>query len=297
MKIGYVGLGKMGMNMAIRMKEKGHGVVAWNRSEGPRLEAEAQGIEVAETLSELVSRLSLPRAVWLMVPNAAVDEMLGELAGLLSPGDLIIDGGNTHFTETKRRAAELVSKGFRFLDAGTSGGPGGARSGACIMVGGEKKDYDELENLFRDLTVPNGYAYVGGHGAGHFVKMVHNGIEYGMMQAIAEGFEVLKMSDYGLDLAKVADLYNHGSVIESRLVGWLEEGYAKYGIELSNVTPTVAHTGEGEWTIKAAEELGVDVPVIRASFEFRKRSAEKPTYMGRVLSTLRNMFGGHSAKQ
>jgi 6-phosphogluconate dehydrogenase len=295
MRIGYLGLGKMGLNQCLRLQEKGNDVVAWNRSEKPRLEAERLGIATASTVEELVSSLEAPRTLWLMVPNAAVDEMLAALTPLLSPGDTIIDGGNTHFTETKRRAAELTVKDIHFLDAGVSGGPAGARSGACIMIGGEKADFEKLEPLFKDLAADGAYAHVGGHGAGHFVKMVHNGIEYGMMQAIAEGFEVLKKSEFSLSLKEAARIYNNRSVIESRLVGWLAEGFEKYGEGLVDITSTVAHTGEGEWTVKAAEELGIETPVIKASFEFRVKSSEKPTFAGKVLSTLRNMFGGHEA--
>ncbi|HVS79714.1 MAG TPA: decarboxylating 6-phosphogluconate dehydrogenase [Candidatus Paceibacterota bacterium] len=296
MKLGYIGLGKMGLNQALRLHEKGHEVLVWNRSEGPRKEAEARGIRSFAALDDLVKSLEAPRTLWIMVPNNAVDEVISQLLPLMSEGDTLIDGGNTYYKDTTRRAEDLRTKGLKFLDAGVSGGPHGARDGACIMIGGEKEDYDRLEPLWRDLSVEKGYAYMGGHGAGHFVKMVHNGIEYGMMQAIAEGFEIMKKSPFSLNLTKVADVYQHGSVVESRLIGWLEQGFKEYGEDLAEITPAVAHTGEGEWTVKAGEEFGVETPVIKASFDFRVHSAEKPSFAGKVLSTLRNMFGGHQAK-
>ena len=219
--------------------------------------------------------------------------MLKELIPLLSKGDTVIDGGNCFFEDTVRRAKELSRRGITLLDAGISGGPSGARNGACVMVGGETKVVSRLAPLFRAMASPGAFLHVGKSGAGHFVKMVHNGIEYGMMQAIAEGFEVLKRSSYKLDLGKVARLYNNRSVIESRLVGWLESAYQVYGKELSKVSPVVAHTGEGEWTVQTAKKLGVPVSVIKASLVFRKRSSKERRYAGRVLSALRNQFGGH----
>lgn len=295
-KIGYIGLGKMGMNMVLRMREKDYDVLAYNRKPEPREEAHKAGIAVASTIKELVGNLSAPRTVWLMVSNAGVDEVLKEVLNYLDKGDTIIDGGNSLYKDSIRRAGELEKLGINFLDVGVSGGPKGAREGACIMAGGKKKVYEKYESLFEDLASAGAFAYMGKAGAGHFVKMVHNGIEYGMMQAIGEGFAVMKASDFKLDLEKVAELYNHKSVVESRLVGWLANAYEKYGTDLDGISGTVAHTGEGEWTVKAGKELGIPMPIIEGAFKFRVASKDAPSYIGQVLSALRNQFGGHSLK-
>jgi len=298
LKIGYIGLGKMGRNMVLRMQEKGHSVVAFNRNLEGRKDARKAGVKkVVDSLSELVKNLPAPRLVWIMVSHKGVDEVLDKLLPLLSKGDTIIDGGNCFFEETVHRAKKVTKSGFRFLDVGVSGGPSGARSGACLMIGGEKKDFIRLKNLFADLSVPDGFGYMGGHGAGHFVKMVHNGIEYGMMQALSEGFAIMKKSPLKPDLTEVARLYNKGSVVESRLVGWLESAFKKFGVELDDVSGAVAHTGEGEWTVKSAKALGIPAPIIEGSFQFRVASATAPSYTGKVLSALRNQFGGHDFKK
>ncbi|MEK7574679.1 MAG: phosphogluconate dehydrogenase (NAD(+)-dependent, decarboxylating) [Patescibacteria group bacterium] len=296
-KIGYIGLGKMGMNMVFCLREKGYDVLAYNRKPEPREIAHKAGVPVASSVKELVGNLAKPRTVWLMVSNGGVDEVLREVVSYLDKGDTIIDGGNSLYKDSIRRSIDLEKKGINFLDVGVSGGPKGARYGACIMVGGKKKVYEKYESLFEDLAAIGAFAYMGTAGAGHFVKMVHNGIEYGMMQAIGEGFAVMKASDFKLDLEKVAALYNHKSVIESRLVGWLASAYEKQGTDLAGVSGSVAHTGEGEWTVNAAKELNVPVPVIEKSFQFRVDSAKNPSYTGQVLSALRNKFGGHSMKK
>ncbi len=294
MTIGYIGLGKMGFNMVLRLKEKRHKVIAYNRSPEPRAAIKRKGVVTASTIPELVLKLKTPRTIWIMVSHNAVGVLLEELAPLLHKGDTVIDGGNCFYKETLNHAVFLKKYGVHFLNAGVSGGPGGARAGACVMVGGEKKDFNRYTRLWKDISAPGAFLYCGGHGAGHFVKMVHNGIEYGMMQALAEGFEILKKSNYKLDLKKITALYNHRSVIESRLVGWLELGFKKYGNDLALASPTVAHTGEGAWTVDAARELKVPAPVIKASLEVRKKSSGDPRFAGKVLSTLRNQFGGHS---
>lgn len=294
MRIGYIGLGKMGLNMVLRLKEKGHEVIAYNRSESPRIEAEKAGISTVASIDELVNQLPETKVVWLMVSHQGVDAVLGELLPHLKKGDIVIDGGNCNFNDSMRRAGELAGKGILFLDAGVSGGPKGAREGACVMVGGDSGAFDKVHAVFEDISAPGALRHVGGVGAGHFTKMVHNGIEYGMMQAIAEGFAVLKQSPFKLNLEKVADLYNHQSVIESRLVGWLESGFAKHGQDLNSVSGTVAHTGEGAWTVTTAKEWGIEVPIIEGALEYRKQSEKKPSYIGKVLSLLRNQFGGHS---
>lgn len=297
MKIGYIGLGKMGLNMVQKMIEKGHTVVANNRSKEPVDKAAAIGATPAYSISELVSKLESPRTIWLMVSWQAVDQVVDELLPLLNKGDTIIDGGNSPYVESVRRAKRLTKKKINFLDVGVSGGPGGARSGACVMVGGKKEIYDKYENLFKDISVNDGYGYMGEAGAGHFVKMVHNGIEYGMMQSIGEGFEIMKKSDFNLDLKKITDLYNHGSVIESRLIGWLNSAYGKHTAELNGISGEVSASGEGEWTVKAAKKLKVKADVIKKSLDFRTKSKGNPSYTGQVVSALRNEFGGHDVAQ
>ena len=293
MKLGYIGLGKMGFNMVELLLDKHYQAVVYNRTAEPVQKLAQRGARAADSVRSLVAALEAPRLVWIMVPHQAVDDVLADLVPLLAKGDTVIDGGNSPYKESMRRAKELERKGIDFLDAGTSGGPGGARTGACIMVGGKESVFRKYEQLFRDLSVENGYAYLGSSGAGHFVKMVHNGIEYGMMQALAEGFAVMKASPFGLDMPKVADLYNHRSVIESRLVGWLKSAFEQYGPELRSVSGAVAQSGEGMWTVEAAKEIGVPVPIIKGALDFRLESQTKPSYTGQVVSALRHQFGGH----
>jgi 6-phosphogluconate dehydrogenase len=231
-----------------------------------------------------------------MVPHAAVDSVLGKLAAHLSPEDTLIDGGNSRYTDTVRRAKKLSRRGIHLLDVGVSGGPDGARRGACLMVGGDEATYERHEQLFKDLSVKNGYAYVGESGAGHFTKMVHNGIEYGMMQAIAEGFDVLRESGYNMPLTDIAHLYNKGSVIESRLMGWLASGFDAYGEDLAGITGRASHSGEGLWTVEAARELEVPVKVIEDSLKAREKSQKRPSFQGQIVSVLRNQFGGHNVE-
>ncbi len=301
-EIGIVGLGKMGGNMARRLHTAGWRVVGWNLDTEPTQKLVHEGAIVgADSIEDLVQKLSAPRTVIVMVPaGKPVEEVLFGKQGLtkvLKKGDTVIDGGNTFFEDTIKRGKKVEKTGITFLDAGISGGPAGALNGACIMVGGNKKTFTRLQPLFTDLARPDAVQFFEGIGAGHFVKMVHNGIEYGMMQAIAEGFEVLKKSSYKLDLKKVVDIYNHGSVIESRLVGWLQSGFEAYGTDLKSISGTVGHSGEGEWTVKTAKKLKVPVPIIEGSFQFRVQSAKKPSYAGQVLGTLRNQFGGHMQKK
>lgn len=295
--IGYLGLGKMGKGMAEHLIEKGWKVVAYNRSPESVREIATKGAVPAYTLREVAQQTSSPRLIWLMVPHQAVDGVLADLVPLLEEGDTVIDGGNSFYKDSMRHAEELRAKGIHFLDAGTSGGPGGARAGACTMVGGEKEIFERYEDLFRDISVKDGYAYMGSAGAGHFVKMVHNGIEYGMMQAIGEGFEVMKHSPFDLNLAKVAELYNHQSVIESRLVGWAKSAFETYGEDLESISGSVSHSGEGLWTVQTAKEFEVPVPIIEGSLQFREDSVSHPSYTGQVVSALRNQFGGHEVKK
>jgi len=294
MNLGYIGLGKMGLNMVLRLKEKQFEVIAYNRSEGPRKSAEEAGVVVEDSIKAVVEKLQAPRTVWVMVSHGAVDMVLDELVPLLSEGDTVIDGGNSYFKESIRRHAQLKEKGINFLDAGVSGGPRGAREGACTMVGGDKEVFTVHEEIFKAISAEDAYAYMGNPGAGHYVKMIHNGIEYGMMQAIAEGFAVMRKSDFKLDLKEVARIYNNRSVIESRLVGWLGTGFDEYGVDLEEISGSPAYSGEGEWTVKTAEEAEIPVPVIKDAFQFRVDSKDTPSYTGKVVSALRNQFGGHS---
>jgi len=302
MKLGYIGLGKMGLNMVERLLEKDYEVVANNRSSEAIDQVVGFGAIGAYSISELVEKLESSdgnsKTIWLMVPHKAVDDVLSELVPLLNEGDTIIDGGNSPYIETLRRSKELTEKGIRFMDVGVSGGPSGARNGACLMCGGDKEVYEEYKNLFRDLSVDDGFGYMGKHGAGHFVKMVHNGIEYGMMQAIGEGFEVMKKAaEFDLDLPEISRVYNKGSVIESSLIGWLSSAYQKHTEELDGISGEVSHSGEGQWTVEAAEKLDVPVEIIKGALDFRINSQGKPSYTGKVVSALRNEFGGHDVKE
>ncbi len=299
--IGVVGLGKMGTGIALQLLEKGWNVVGYNRTFEVAQALEKDGLKTAVTIKSLVEQLKPPRLIWIMVPSGRpVDEMIFGTDGLvkyLEKGDIMIDAGNSNYKDTIERAKKIKKYGIRFADAGVSGGPKGARYGACIMVGGEREIYDYLTPLYIDLTVASGTQFFEGIGAGHFVKMVHNGIEYGMMQAIAEGFAIMKKAKYKLDLRNVAHLYNHGSVVESRLIGWLKDGLEIYGEELDKVSGTVAHTGEGAWTVEAANDLDVKARIIEGALQFRKDSEKNPSYTGKLLSTMRNQFGGHSIKK
>jgi 6-phosphogluconate dehydrogenase len=297
MQLGFVGLGKMGFNMVERLLEKKHAVTVYDRSTEQAAALAKQGALSAVSLQALASSLSPPRLIWLMVPFQAVDAVLKDLVPLLSRGDAVIDGGNSPYKYSVRRADELAQQGISFLDAGVSGGPAGARSGSCIMIGGRSEVFRQYEQLFRDLAVEHGYAHVGKAGAGHYVKMIHNGIEYGMMQALAEGFSLLKSAPFDLDLVGISELYNHRSVIESRLLEWLKLAYERYGRDLESISGSAGQSGEGMWTVEAARELGIPVPVIQAALDFRLRSQKNPDYTGKVISALRHEFGGHDVTE
>ena len=290
-QIGYIGLGKMGSVMVARLGKRGWSVATYD----------VNGQGTAESIKQLVARLKKPRVIWMMVPAGdPVDRVLFQdngLVVLLEKGDIVLDGGNSFYEDSMRRSEKLQGIGVTFMDVGVSGGPATVQEGKpALMIGGDKKEFEKLKFLFRDLTRRESFRYMGESGAGHFVKMVHNGIEYGMMQSLAEGFVLLKQSPFGLDVQEVAGVYNHGSVIESRLTGWLEQGLKKYGQELKAVSGSVAHTGEGEWTVKTARKLQVFTPVIKAALDFRLQSGRKQSYAGKILMMLRNQFGGHSIK-
>ena len=303
-EIGYIGLGKMGKNMALRLLQKGWRVVAYNRDKEKTKEVEKEGAVVAGDLRELVAGLASPRMVWLMVSHEAVDQVLAELTPLLGKGDLIIDGGNSPYKETRRRVQELKTKGLNFLDIGVSGGPGGALNGACMMAGGDKVLYDKLaeRGFFTDTCLAGGFGYMGPSGAGHFVKMVHNGIEYGMMQSIAEGFDLLCHSkefgnEFFFDLEKITDLYSHGSVVTSRLISWMHDGYKKYGRDLNNISGRASASGEGKWTLETGQKENISMPAIEASLRVREASQKNPSYQGKVVSAMRGEFGEHPVKR
>lgn len=296
MKIAMIGLGRMGMNMVRRLLKGGHQVVAYNRTPNKTDEIVKEGAMGAYSLSELVEKLSPPRVVWLMLPaGSAIDDHLVQLKELLSPGDIVIDGGNTYYKDDIRRAEMLAVKDIQFVDAGVSGGIWGLEVGYCLMIGGAKKTYEYLEPIFITLAPEHGYLYCGSAGAGHFVKMVHNGIEYGMMQAYGEGFEILEASPYGdsLNYAEVAHLWNQGSVIRSWLLELAEAAFRK-DAKLSNIRGYVEDSGEGRWTVQQAVETGVSAPVISLSLFKRFSSRQEDEYSDKVVAALRREFGGHA---
>jgi len=297
MQIGFVGLGKMGKGIVLHLLEKGVKVVVWNRSQDDVDEVVKFGAIPAKTHKELVEKLKTPRIIWVMVPQGApVDEMINKLLPHVNKKDLIIDGGNSFYKDTLRRGKKLKGK-VHFMDIGTSGGPGGARHGACLMIGGDKKDYKRIEKILKIIAAPKALGLFGNLGAGHFVKMVHNGIEYGMMQSVAEGAAVLKKSNFKLDLAEIFRVYNNQSVIDSRLVGWAEEAFRE-DPNLKNISSKIDSTGEGEWTINTARQLKVDVPIIKKSFDVRQKStAESEDFRDKVVSALRGKFGGHPVRK
>ena len=297
MQLGFVGLGRMGLNMVTRLARAGHTVVAYDRSPEAVARAGAAGAEGAASLEALVSMLAAPRAIWLMVPAGdATESTVNALASLLSGGDIVIDGGNSNFHDDVRRAQSLATQGIRYVDAGTSGGVWGLEEGFCLMVGGDVDVCRHLEPIFLTLAPKDGYLRVGDHGAGHFVKMIHNGIEYGLMQAYAEGFELMHASPYTLDLGAIASLWTHGSVVRSWLLDLTARALAE-DHELSMLKGYVDDSGEGRWTIQEAIERAVPLPVITAAVFTRFRSREDNPFAERLLAALRNQFGGHAVKK
>jgi 6-phosphogluconate dehydrogenase len=304
MKIGFVGLGKMGGNMVLRLTVgstdgsiKGtHSVVGFARDPNPDL-AGVGSVEVVSDLKVMVSKLAAPRVVWVMVPSGKVTEdVIIELAGLLSPGDTLIDGGNSNYKDSIRRAGEVGKKGLKYIDVGTSGGIWGRQEGYCMMVGGAAADVAACKPIFDTLAPTNGWARMGEHGSGHFVKMVHNGIEYGMMQAYAEGFEILQKSKFSLDLHGISKVWNRGSVVRSWLLE-LAERALEHEPNLESILPYVEDSGEGRWTIQAAIDEDVPAPVITASLFARFASRNTYNFSARFNAALRNQFGGHAVKK
>jgi 6-phosphogluconate dehydrogenase len=296
MRIGFIGLGRMGSNMVRRLVRDGHQIVAYNRTPEKTREIAGEGAEASFSIAELVSKLEKPRAVWIMVPAGdATEAQIDELLEHLEPGDTIVDGGNTNFHDDQRRHTALGEKGIRYVDAGVSGGIWGLANGFCLMVGGEPESVKPLEPIFLTLAPEDGYRHVGGAGAGHYVKMIHNGIEYGMMQAYAEGFEIMHASDYDLQLAPIAKLWNHGSVVRSWLLELAERAFAD-DQDLTHLRGWVEDSGEGRWTVQEAIDRDVPSPVITLSLLTRFRSRQDDSYGAKVLAALRNEFGGHAVK-
>ncbi len=304
MKIGFVGLGKMGGNMALRLSigspdktvTGGHQVVGFAKDPNPDLK-DVPGVEVVSDLAEMIAKLPSPKVVWVMVPAGNVTEsVITDVAMHMKPGDIVIDGGNSYYKDSIRRANGLKSRGLGFLDVGTSGGVWGRQEGYCMMVGGEQATVDICKPILDTLAPKDGWARMGDAGAGHFVKMVHNGIEYGMMQAYAEGFEVLYKAEYKLDLEQIARVWNHGSVVRSWLLELGERALAQEG-DLKSVAPYVSDSGEGRWTLQAALDEDVPVPVLAASLFARFASRNEYNFTARFNSALRNQFGGHAIKK
>ena len=297
MEIGFIGLGKMGMNMVTRLQRDRHRVVVYDRSPELIKQAEGVGCIAASSLADLVGQLKAPRAVWVMVPSGTpTEETVQTVAALLQPGDTVIDGGNTRFHDDVRRAGDLKKKQIHYVDAGTSGGIWGLKIGYCLMVGGDEAPVNHLAPIFTTLAPEQGWSHVGGVGAGHYVKMVHNGIEYSMMQGYAEGFELMAKSDYKLDLAKIADLWMHGSVVRSWLLE-LAAGALKEDPRLEQLKGYVQDSGEGRWMIADAIEKDVPVPTLTTALFTRFRSRQSESFAEKMLAALRNAFGGHAVRR
>lgn len=292
MKVGLIGLGKMGLNLGQNLIDNKHEVVAFDVNGSAVEEMNKYGAQGASDLKELVESLEKPRVVWIMVPHAVVDSVIDEMTPLLSTGDIVIEAGNSHYKESIRRYNQLKEVGIHFMDAGTSGGMEGARNGACYMIGGDPEAWSIVEPIFKDTAVENGFIYAGKAGSGHFLKMVHNGIEYGMMAAIGEGFEVLEKSKFDFDYEKVARVWNNGSVIRSWLMELTERAFSK-DAKLDEIKGIMHSSGEGKWTVETALDLQAATPVIAMSLLMRYRSLESDTFTGKVVAALRNEFGGH----
>ncbi|WP_314002194.1 phosphogluconate dehydrogenase (NAD(+)-dependent, decarboxylating) [uncultured Paenibacillus sp.] len=293
MQVGLIGLGKMGLQLSLNLLDNNHEVVAYDVNAEIVREVSQSGGTGVNSIVELVERLDSPRKIWLMVPAGTITEnVLQELTPLLGLDDIVMDGGNSNYKDSIRRAEMLGAKGIRFLDVGTSGGIEGARNGICAMVGGDKEAFQAVEPLFLGICVDNGLLYAGPEGSGHFLKMIHNGIEYGMMQAIAEGFEVLDKSPYEFDYEQVARVWNNGSVIRSWLMDLTERAFRK-DRGLSKLKGVVHSSGEGKWTVETALDYGAAAPVIALSLMMRYRSQEEHSFSGKVVAALRNEFGGH----
>jgi len=297
MELGFVGLGRMGGNMVTRLMRGGHRIVAWDRSDDAVARARESGADAAGSLAEVTKALKAPRAVWVMVPaGEPTESTIQALADILERGDTIVDGGNTKWKDDVRRGAALAGRGLSYVDVGTSGGIWGLQNGYCLMVGGDKAAVDRLAPVLTTLAPPDGWLHVGGIGAGHYTKMIHNGIEYALMQAYAEGFELMSVSDYGLDLPKIATLWNQGSVVRSWLLELTAAALAA-DPKLEHLRAYVEDSGEGRWTVEDAVDKAVPAPTITASLFARFRSRRDNSFADRLLAALRQQFGGHAVRR
>ena len=296
MRIAMIGLGKMGYNMTLRLLQGGHEVVAIDRDQNVAREIAAKGAVFATDAGDAISKLPTPRVVWVMVPAQVTDAVIQDLGERLGKGDVVIDGGNSNWKDSRARAERLAEKGILFCDAGTSGGVWGLKNGYCLMVGGAPDAIAHCEAIFKTLAPADGYAHVGPAGAGHYVKMVHNGIEYGLMQAYAEGFEIMKTAPFSLDLHRIASIWGHGSVVRSWLLELLESALSG-DPDLKSIKGWVEDSGEGRWTVQAAIDQDVPAPIITLSLQTRFRSRQEQSYTAKILAALRNQFGGHAVKK
>lgn len=293
MQLGLIGLGKMGYNLCLNLLDHGHNVVAYDINEEQVKAISSEGAVGVTSIADLISKLEKPRTIWLMVPAGPItDQVLTEVLEYVDKADRVIDGGNSNPRDSLRRAELVDEKGAFFFDVGTSGGTEGARHGACFMIGGNKDQFKEIEPVFEDVAVKGGYLYAGKEGSGHFLKMVHNGIEYGMMQSIAEGFEILDKSQFDYDYEAVAKVWNNGSVVRSWLMELTQNAFSK-DAKLEGIRGVMHSSGHGKWTIENALDLQVPAPVIALSLMMRYRSLEEDTFSGKVVAALRNEFGGH----
>ncbi|MCG9479626.1 MAG: decarboxylating 6-phosphogluconate dehydrogenase [Actinomycetia bacterium] len=294
-ELGFIGLGKMGYNMVLRLLENNYRVVVFDQDLKPGIELEACGAINSRSLEEMITRLRQPAVLWLMLPHNETGGMISELSNFLEKGSTIIDGGNSWWKNSQKNYDFLSRKGINFIDVGVSGGPSGARNGACLMAGAAARTFQDQKQLLNTLAGFQACRHVGKPGAGHFAKMIHNGIEYGMMQSLAEGFNLLSESEFDFDLKQIADLYNHDSVIKSRLVAWLQDAFQKFGNDLENVSSRVGHSGEGQWAVEYARVKKIKIPSIESALNFRKDKTDGFNFTKKILSALRNRFGGHPA--
>ncbi|MBT2686690.1 decarboxylating 6-phosphogluconate dehydrogenase [Bacillus sp. ISL-47] len=295
MKVGLIGLGKMGLNLGKNLIDQKHEVAAFDLNKDAVEKMKNYGVQGAANLKELATSLEKPRILWVMVPHKVVDSVIDEIIPFLDKGDIVIEAGNSHYKESICRYSKLKQLGISFMDVGTSGGMEGARNGACYMIGGDPEAWEVVEPLFKDTAVDNGYLYAGKAGSGHFLKMVHNGIEYGMMAAIGEGFEIIEKSEFNFDYEKVAKVWNNGSVIRSWLMELTERAFSK-DANLDEIKGIMHSSGEGKWTVETALDLQAATPVIAMSLLMRYRSLDNDTFTGKVVAALRNEFGGHAVE-
>ncbi|GEQ33303.1 6-phosphogluconate dehydrogenase [Marinilactibacillus psychrotolerans] len=297
MKLAILGLGKMGFNLMQNLLDHKHEVVAFDIDHNLVEQAEAVGAKGATSIQKVFKQLDGKKIIWMMVPAGEITEkLIVDLKPYLSKEDILIDGGNSNYKDTVKRYHDLKNKGISYVDVGTSGGMEGAREGACTMIGGDEEVFDQIEPIFKDISVENGYLYTGESGSGHFLKMVHNGVEYGMMQAMSEGFDILEKSTYNFDHEKVARVWNNGSVIRSWLMELMESAFSE-DPKLDQIRGIVHSSGEGKWTVETALELETAAPVIALSLMMRNRSLESDSFSGKVVASLRNQFGGHAVEK